>query len=285
MIGTTRFAYRAARADGALERGVVAAADREAAVRALSSQGLWTLEMSAAASIKALGGRLSVADLALGLRVLATLLDSGLPVSKALSAMPELAPEAWAPALPDLARAVREGESLGTALDQSGLSIPAVVLGIVRAGEAGSGLAPAVRRAADLMEETAATRSALRAALVYPCILALAGTISVAILVGIVLPGLPRFCPTSVRRCPKPPVSCSKRLSLLDLSHFPQASRHSLSMLCGAPGSRPLPARSNGMTRCSPCRWSAISADRPPLPAPVRLSRRSSRAACRCLTH
>src|SRR6185312_1710854 len=188
MIGTTRFAYRAARADGALERGVVAAADREAAVRALSSQGLWTLEMSAAASIKALGGRLSVADLALGLRVLATLLDSGLPVSKALSAMPELAPEAWTPALPDLARAVREGASLGTALDQSGLSIPAVVLGIVRAGEAGSGLAPAVRRAADLMEETAATRSALRAALVYPCILALAGTISVAILVGIVLP-------------------------------------------------------------------------------------------------
>src|SRR6185437_14381819 len=83
MIGTTRFAYRAARADGALERGVVAAADREAAVRALSSQGLWTLEMSAAASIKALGGRLSVADLALGLRVLATLLDSGLPVTRA----------------------------------------------------------------------------------------------------------------------------------------------------------------------------------------------------------
>jgi general secretion pathway protein F len=59
---------------------------------------------------------------------------------------------------------------------------------MVHAGEAGSGLARAVRRAADLMEETASTRGAVRAALAYPCILAVAGTVSVAILVGIVLP-------------------------------------------------------------------------------------------------
>ncbi|MGH7647950.1 MAG: type II secretion system F family protein [Gemmatimonadaceae bacterium] len=188
MTATTRFAYRAARADGVFEHGVLAAESRDAALRALAAQGLWAVDIDAAHSDDDLRTRLSISDLALGLRVLATLLESGLPVSKALAAMPELAPDAWAPALPGLARAVREGASLGVALERSGLAIPAVVLGIVRAGEAGSGLAPSVRRAADLMDETAATRAAVRAALVYPCILAVAGTISVGILVGVVLP-------------------------------------------------------------------------------------------------
>ena len=160
MTVTTRFAYRAARADGAFEHGVLAAESRDAAVRALAAQGLWAVDLNAARAGDELRSRLSIADLALGLRVLATLLESGLPVSKALSAMPELAPDAWTPALPGLARAVREGASFGAALERSGLAIPAVVLGIVRAGEAGSGLARAVRRSADLMDETATTRSA-----------------------------------------------------------------------------------------------------------------------------
>ena len=188
MTATTRFAYRAARADGAFEHGVLAAESRDAALRSLAAQGLWAVELNATRADAGRRARLSSADLALGLRVLATLLESGLPVSKALAAMPELAPDAWQPALPDLARAVREGASLGAALEQSGLSIPAVVLGIIRAGEAGSGLAQAVRRAADLMDEAATTRAAVRAALIYPCILAVAGTISVGILVGVVLP-------------------------------------------------------------------------------------------------
>jgi len=184
----TRFAYRAARADGAFEHGVLAAESRDAALRALTAQGLWAVDLTAARSGNDLRTRLSPADLALGLRVLSTLLESGLPVSKALAAMPELAPDAWQPALPGLARSVREGASLGAALERSGLAIPAVVLGIVRAGEAGSGLARAVRRAADLMDESAANRAAVRAALIYPCILAVAGSVSVGILVGVVLP-------------------------------------------------------------------------------------------------
>ena len=188
MTATTRFAYRAARADGAFEHGVLSAESRDAALRALAAQGLWAVDLNATRADADRHTRLSSADLALGLRVLATLLESGLPVSKALAAMPELAPDAWQPALPDLARAVREGASLGAALERSGLSIPAVVLGIIRAGEAGSGLAQSVRRAADLMDEAATTRAAVRAALIYPCILAVAGTISVGILVGVVLP-------------------------------------------------------------------------------------------------
>lgn len=188
MITPTRFAYRAARTDGAIETGELAADSRDAAVLALANRGLWPVDVRLRRG--SVGGRrgITTADLALGLRVLATLLDSGLPIGKSLAAMPDLAPLSWMAALPELEQGVREGASLAAVLERSVLAVPPVVTGIIRAGEAGSGLAASVRRAATLMEETAATRRAIRAALVYPIVLAAAGTASVAVLVGVVLP-------------------------------------------------------------------------------------------------
>ena len=188
MNTATRFAYRAARADGTIERGVLTADTRDDAARALTAQGLWTVALNASPSYAISRSRLSLADGALGLRVLATLLDSGLPVGKALTSMQDLAPALWNNALPSVARAVHEGSPLGAALQQSDLALPPVVIGMVQAGEAGSGLARAVRRASELMEETASTHAAIRAALIYPAILAVAGSISIAVLVGVVIP-------------------------------------------------------------------------------------------------
>lgn len=188
MTTPSRFAYRAARADGVMEAGELAAASRDAAVLALTNRGLWPVDVRVRRTRIGKRTGLRSGDLALGLRVLATLLDSGLPIGKSLAAMPELAPLAWTSALPELERGVREGASLAAVLEQSVLAVPPVVIGMIRAGEAGSGLAPAVRRAAALMEETTATRKAIRAALVYPTVLAAAGSASVAVLVGVVLP-------------------------------------------------------------------------------------------------
>lgn len=132
--------------------------------------------------------RLSARDAAQGLRVLGTLLGSGLPVRRALHALPDLVPLSWRSALPEVEVSVRQGASLGAALERSALRFPPVVLGIIRAGEAGSGLAAAVARAASFMEEAASTRSAVRSALAYPAVLAVAGVASVGVLVGVVLP-------------------------------------------------------------------------------------------------
>ena len=188
MTTPTRFAYRAARADGAMETGELAAVNREAALLALTNRGLWPMDVRVRRLAPGKRGGVAIGDLALGLRVLATLLDSGLPIGKSLAAMPELAPLTWTSALPELEQGVREGASLAVALERSALAVPPVVIGMIGAGEAGSGLAPAVRRAATLMEEATATRRAIRAALVYPIVLAAAGTASVTVLVGVVLP-------------------------------------------------------------------------------------------------
>ncbi|HEX6041741.1 type II secretion system F family protein [Longimicrobium sp.] len=187
--GTTpQFAYRAAHRSGMLESGTVRAESAEAARELLFSRGLFPLEVRLERGREAARPRMSTGDLAQGLRVLATLLDSGLPVARALAAMDDLVPPAWTPALAPLRESVRQGNSLGAALAAAPVGFPPLVIGLVQAGEAGSGLGPAVTRAAELTESAAATRRAVRAALAYPLVLAAAGTASLVLLVGFVLP-------------------------------------------------------------------------------------------------
>src|SRR5689334_11392794 len=89
----SRFAYRAARPDGAIEKGMIAAETVQRAKWSLAAQGLLPVEVRAARVFVA--RRLSAEHLALGMRVLATLLSSGLTVGRALIVMPELVPSVW----------------------------------------------------------------------------------------------------------------------------------------------------------------------------------------------
>lgn len=183
----TRFFYRAARQDGSLERGVLDAPERGAAAAALRARGLVPVEIRPARAMRTTVRPILPDDLAVGLTMLADLVDAGLPVTRALGALHELAPGRWRDALPGVIEAVRRGQSLSAAFDAACV-LPPVIVGIVRAGEEGSGLADAVRRSAQLAEEGAALRASVRGALAYPAILAIGGVGSVGLLVTVVLP-------------------------------------------------------------------------------------------------
>src|SRR4051812_13857285 len=106
------YAYRATRQDGGIVRGEVLAVSREAAAETLTHSGLWALELRArddAASFRTSRRRFPIAELALGLRVLAELLEAGLPVSRALIAFEELASPAWRHVLAGMRESVRVG--------------------------------------------------------------------------------------------------------------------------------------------------------------------------------
>jgi type II secretory pathway component PulF len=182
------FRFRAAHRSGFVEIGSIAAESREAASAALAARGVFPLEIGAASVREQSGIRLPASEMAMGFRVLATLLGSGLTVARSLAALEELVSPRWRSALPAIRESVRAGRSLGAALRTSGIVLPPAVIGIVEAGEAGSGLAPAVARAADLAEREAAVRAALRGALAYPALLAFTGAASLGVLVTIVLP-------------------------------------------------------------------------------------------------
>ncbi len=187
-MSAAHWMYRAVHPDGAVEQGSLQAESVDAVRQLLSARGLFPVEVRPERSAQASRPHIAAAELAQGLRVLATLLESGLPLARALGAMDDLVPPSWKPVVPHLRSAVREGKSLAAALGAAPVAFPPLVVGLVQAGEAGSGLAHAVARAAELTEAAAETRRAVRSALAYPFVLAGAGTASLALLVGFVLP-------------------------------------------------------------------------------------------------
>lgn len=184
----TQFRYTAADMHGRLRRGVLRAAHHQDARARLIAERLTPIAISAERGRRSPRLRVSDADLAFGLRVLADLLDGGLSLIRALDTMDALVHASWKPVLPIVRQSIRSGASLSAALEDSGASVPPAVLGLIRAGEHGAGLAGVVRQAAVHLETTAETRGALVAALTYPAFLALACVATTALLVMVVLP-------------------------------------------------------------------------------------------------
>lgn len=187
------FAFQAIASNGSVERGTLDAESPTEARETLVRRGLLVVAIESKGPRLERRDPLSTADLALGLRILANLLESGLPVARALHAFDDLAPRAWRSALPAIRQRVREGKSLAAALADAPLQIPPLVIGIAQAGEAGAGIGSAVHRAAELMEATAEMQSAVRAALAYPMIVAAAGVCAVTVLITVVLPRFARI--------------------------------------------------------------------------------------------
>jgi len=202
----TVFAYCATTPSGEINSGIIDAESPSEAREIVAARGLYVLTIENRGQRRERREPISVADLALGLRVLADLLESGLSASRALHAFEELAPRGWSPALPHIRQAVREGQSFAAALASAPVEIPGLVIGIAQAGEAGSGIGPAIRRAADLMESSAEMRASIRSALAYPVVVAAAGFVAVGVLITVVLPrfaailaDLGQALPTSTR--------------------------------------------------------------------------------------
>ena len=187
------FAYRAADLTGAIENGTVDASSAREAREIIAARGLYLLAIERRMEQRERRQPISVPDLALGLRIIADLLESGLPIARALHAFDELAPRGWRPALPHIRQAVREGRSFAAALASAPVAVPALVIGIAQAGEAGAGIGPAIRRAAELMESAAEMRAAIRSALAYPLVVAAAGLLAVGVLIMVVLPRFARI--------------------------------------------------------------------------------------------
>jgi len=182
------FEYRALTAAGARQRGTLDAPSAEDARDVLRRRGLFVVGVVSRGARRERRSPMPGGELALGLRVLADLLESGLPLVRALHVFDELAPRAWKMALPFIREQVREGKGLAAALSDAPVRVPPLVIGIIQAGEAGTGVGAAVRRAADLTDSAAQMRSAFGSALAYPLIVALAGVCAIVVLITFVLP-------------------------------------------------------------------------------------------------
>src|SRR5688572_15762710 len=137
---TSTFAFEALTRDGRVERGLLHAASPAGARAQLTSRGLVVLALANRPTREG-KSRVGPRDLATGLRILANLTSAGIPLTRALRAFEDLAPQSWRAALPAVTDQITQGATLAMALENSPLDVPALVLGMVRAGEAGAGIA------------------------------------------------------------------------------------------------------------------------------------------------
>ncbi|HWH04761.1 MAG TPA: type II secretion system F family protein [Gemmatimonadales bacterium] len=185
----TAFRYAAARADGATVRGRVEAPSRPDAAALLSARGLFPVSVEPVADARAWWPpRPSTRARAIVVQSLATLVDAGLPLEKALEATEQVATGRMREVLHHASQRVREGASLGAALGCEPHAFSGVTLGLIRAGEHGVGLGPALQQAATQLEREAESAARVRSALAYPLLLAVAGSISTAVIVLFVVP-------------------------------------------------------------------------------------------------
>lgn len=184
-----RFAFTAVQDSGGVALGELWAPDEAAAREQLARRRL--LPLSLAVGSETVGARRAPAtrDLAVGLRVLASLLDARLPLDKVIAAFATVGPAGWpADAIEELRDRLREGRALSTALRETFPGLPSHIISIVGAGEESGSTGQSCALAAQELETVAESARAVRAALAYPVLLAFAGSIATAVLVGIVLP-------------------------------------------------------------------------------------------------
>ena len=182
------FRFRTIDADGRRARGEAQASSAAALVRDLEARHLTVLDVrqrDAAPPDAARVSRRAVAD---AVRALASLLDAGLPVARALDLTAETAPGGLAAVLRDVRARLERGESVAAAMAAHPASFSATSTGVVRAGERAGDLDGALARLAGQLERDEALRARLVSAAIYPAILTLAGGAAIVVLLLFVLP-------------------------------------------------------------------------------------------------
>ena len=192
------FRYEAVDDGGAARKGVVNADSARSARADLRTQGLTPLMVEAIAAQvdaagvekgRAFGERLSQVELALFTRQLASLLEAGLPLEQAFTALLE---QAERPYVRDLVASIRSevmgGASLSDALSRHPRDFAEIYRALVASGEQIGHLARVLSRLADYIERRNALVQKVRLAFTYPAIVTVVAFAIVIFLLTYVVP-------------------------------------------------------------------------------------------------
>jgi general secretion pathway protein F len=193
------FSYEAIDEGGKIANGVLEARSEEAAVQALRGRKMLPLKvlpleetkglLEKEVSVKDFLQRVRRRDVTTFTHQLATLVDSGLPLDRALGILIDLQDnQKFKAILLDIRRSVQGGNSLADALAKHPHLFNRLYINMVRAGETGGVLELIFTRLAEFLERAQEMRDTMVSAMVYPLILTSIGGISVLILVAVVLP-------------------------------------------------------------------------------------------------
>src|SRR5437660_7788110 len=210
-----QFSYKARRRSGEVVQGVLDVADRTAALMQIERLGLFPVAVDTAkgpAVVKAERKPVSVTavvlppalrallnrqrkprlqELATFTQQLANLLQSGMPLTVALTSMSHLESRGISPEVSkQLKQDVMEGRSLSDGMGRHPVIFSDMYVNMVRAGEQSGALVEVLRRVAEHYERFADVQSKFVSALVYPCIVACVGVLMLIFSMTFMLPRL-----------------------------------------------------------------------------------------------
>jgi general secretion pathway protein F len=195
-MATATFHYRAVGSDGKLRTGIITADNQRNVARELRRQGLTPVYVGAEEKAKSAfeiklpsfsGGRRT--DVLFFTQELSTLLNSGVPLDRALTITNELTTKAEFRALiGDVLRSIKGGKSLADALSLHPLYFSDLFINMVRAGEASGNLGQIFERLSEFERSRDELRSYIISSMVYPALLALVGAGSIFVLLDFVVP-------------------------------------------------------------------------------------------------
>lgn len=195
------FTYKATDHSGKIIRDTLEAPDEMTAVATVQSLGFipiritrggkrgGALNINISASMGSFFKRVSGKDMMMFTQDLATLLQAGLPVDRALSILIHVAEkEAFKEIISDILRIVQGGGYLSDAIAKYPNTFSVFYTNMVRAGEAGGVLESVLERLGVFLEGSQELKDYIKSALVYPLFLLCIGGLSIIILMTYVIP-------------------------------------------------------------------------------------------------
>lgn len=136
-----------------------------------------------------LNRKVSTADIANFNRQVADLIGAGIPLVKALSILLKQTPnEKMKEVIADVLDSVQEGATFAESLKRHPRVFTKLYVAMVRSGEAGGMLQDVLNRLADFSESEEQLKGKIKAALAYPVVMILAGSVAVFIMFSYVIP-------------------------------------------------------------------------------------------------
>ena len=190
------FAFKALDLAGAASRGLVDADDKQAVASQLRAKGLIVLDIeeqapASAGDILARFKRVKARQLTIATRQLATMINSGMSMLRALHVLEEqIDGDKLREAFVEVRKDVEAGVALSEALRRHPDIFNELYIAMVAAGETGGMLEDTLRRVADQLEKDDSLRRQVKSAMIYP---ALIGGFAALVLIALVAFLIPVF--------------------------------------------------------------------------------------------
>ena len=213
------YEYTAVDAKGRTRQGIISAESTQAARQLLRAKRLFVSTLAeaagagasartaAASSVPLFARRVGRAELLTATQVLATLLEAGLPLDKALGSLIEQMRSGRAKwVFSHILERIREGQDFSTALAAYPAVFPPTYVSMVRSAEATGMLPIVLANLAEYLDRQMALTRTLQAALAYPAFMFLFGIVVMGLLLVYVIPEVTRIFVDLRRALPLPTV-------------------------------------------------------------------------------